>query len=116
MYTVATLATITAATQNGCAPTSTAPTCVQSVPLVAKYRQASETAMPAIRRSALRRGSSRASDRAALSLAFRRDESVFSVRAAAQIEEPRAPRHGAGRQEQPREPLPVGIEPEAEPQ
>src|SRR5438552_12453128 len=116
MYTVARLASVTATIHSGRAATSTAPTRVQSVPRVAKKRQATETAIPAVRRSALRRRFlPRPSGRVALSPGGRRDES-----AAGHLAPERPQTRAAGDRAEPeqraRHPLPLAVEPEPEPE
>src|SRR5207244_1506168 len=116
MYTVARLASVTATIHSGRAATSTAPTRVQSVPRVAKKRQASETAIPAVRRSALRRRFLPGpSGRRALSPARRRDESA-ARRLPPERPQARARGDRAAHEQRGGQPLPLAVEPEPEPE
>src|SRR5262249_27265031 len=114
--------TSTATSEAGRASASTAKTCVQSVPWVARYRQPSETAMPIVRRRALARRdpfyprrTGAAPERcgpAALSPARWPDESAGGSRGL-----PPEPEQGgatASDEEHPGERLPIAVEPDPE--
>src|SRR5437867_11617603 len=110
---------MTATSHPGRARASLVQTSLQSViSRLAKYKHAAETAIPTLKRNALRRpASSRpAAGRAALSPARRWDESASSTARPCTRPETCHRARGAGGQEEPGESLPGGVEaqPEAE--
>src|SRR5262249_49841465 len=116
-YTASKLASITPATQRGRAAMRIAPTRAQSVPRVAKYRQAKETPMPAIKPSVARRQilPARAA-RPALFPARGAGEGVADLPPAHELPQPGAGYQAAGDDQELAGRLPGRVQPETEAQ